>query len=174
MSFDRQVCDQIPHLRRYATALCGDPAAADDLVQASLERALRKRHLFHSRGRMRSWLFRILYRTYLNGHASAYARRESATSEAGESLTTEGSQQLHVHCHDVIAKVDNLPDDQRAALLLMALENPSYREAARILDIKVGTLRSRLARARDAVEQAGQEAVDDHEKAPQRRIRSLQ
>lgn len=151
VNFERQVCDQIPHLRRYARALCGDPAAADDLVQDCLERALRKRHLWRPRGRVRSWLFRILYRTYLNERSSARARREVVTPDAGAPLTAAAGQEAYVQCHDVLAVVDGLPPEQRAALLLMALEAPSYREAARILDINVGTLRSRLSRAREAV-----------------------
>lgn len=76
MSFEQQICDQIPHLRRYATALCGDPGAADDLVQDCLERALRKRHLWRPSGRLRSWLFRMLYRLYINQRTSAPVRKE--------------------------------------------------------------------------------------------------
>lgn len=124
---------------------------ADDLVQDCVERALRNRHLWRPRGRLRSWLFRILYRTYLNDCASARARREVVTPDAGAALTVAPVQEAHVECHDVLAVVDELPEDQRAAMLLMALEGPSYREAARILEINIGTLRSRLARAREFV-----------------------
>lgn len=151
MTFENRVCEEIPHLRRYARALCGEPAAADDLVQDCLERALRKRHLWRPKGRLRAWLFRILYRTYLNERGSARTRREVVTPRAGAPLATEGGQETHAQCHDVLAVVDGLPPEQRAALLLMALEGPSYRDAARILDINIGTLRSRLARARETV-----------------------
>lgn len=151
MSFEDQICDQIPHLRRYARALCRDATAAEDLVQNCLERALRKRHLWRPSGRVRSWLFRILYRLYLNDRASAPVRREVITPDAGELNQQEGLQESHTQCHQILGVVNELPAEQRAALLLMALENPGYREAARILDIPVGTLRSRLARAREAV-----------------------
>jgi RNA polymerase sigma-70 factor (ECF subfamily) len=169
VSFERQVCDQIPHLRRYARALCGDVSAADDLVQDCLERALRKRYLWQPGGRLRAWLFRILYRTYLNDRASARARREVTTPDAGASLTEFPAQEAHVQCHDVLAVVDELPPEQRDALLLMALEGPSYREAARIFEINVGTLRSRLARARETVRQrCGREPSAD-----ERRLRRV-
>lgn len=153
MSFERQVCEQLPHLRRYARSLCGDPAAADDLVQDCLERALRKRHLWRPKGRLRAWLFRILYRTYLNDRTSARTRREVVTPHAGDPLIARGTQEAHAHCHDIMAIVDGLPSGQRAAVLLMAVEGPSYRDAARILDINIGTLRSRLARARETIRQ---------------------
>lgn len=151
MNFEQQVCDQVPHLRRYARALCGDSFTAEDLVQDCLERALRKRHLWRPHGRMRAWLFRILYRLYLNERASARMRRETVTPDAGASLVTAASQEAYAQCHDVLAVIDGLPPEQRAALLLIALEGPSYREAARILGINVGTLRSRLSRAREEV-----------------------
>lgn len=169
MSFERQVCDQIPHLRRYARALCGDAAVADDLVQDCLERALRKRHLWRPRGRIRGWLFRILYRTYLNDRSSARTRREVVTPDAGEPLVAAGSQEAHAQCHEVLAVVDGLPAEQRAALLLMAFEGPSYQEAARILDINVGTLRSRLSRAREAVRRSSERDLP----AGERRLRRV-
>lgn len=90
---------------------------------------------------------------YLNERASAPVRREEITPHAGDTQQEVGSQEMHVEVHQVLDVVDKLPLEQRAALLLMALENPGYREAARILDIKTGTLRSRLARAREAVRQ---------------------
>ncbi|MEX2488620.1 MAG: sigma-70 family RNA polymerase sigma factor, partial [Pseudomonadales bacterium] len=143
LDFEQRICDQIPHLRRYARALCRDATLADDLVQNCLERALCKRHLWRPSGRIRSWLFRMMYRIYLNDRASAPVRREEITPDAGDSQTEDGSQEMHVEVHQVLHVVDKLPLEQRAALLLMALENPGYREAARILDINVGTLRSR-------------------------------
>lgn len=153
MSYEQQVCDQIPHLRRYALALCGDPAEADDLLQDCLERALRKRHLWRPGSRLRAWLFRMLYRLYLNQRASAPRRREVTDPDPGAWRTVPPSQEEHAECLRALADLDQLPTEQRAALLLVALENPGYREAARILDIKVGTLRSRLSRARETLRQ---------------------
>ncbi|HAB06561.1 MAG TPA: hypothetical protein DCE35_14920, partial [Alcanivorax sp.] len=93
MSFEQQICDQIPHLRRYATALCGDPGAADDLVQDCLERALRKRHLWRPSGRLRSWLFRMLYRLYINQRTSAPVRKEQPRADAGLDQTVAADQE---------------------------------------------------------------------------------
>lgn len=151
VGFEQRISEHIPDLRRYAQALCRDPAAADDLVQDCLERALRKRHLWRPRGRLRSWLFRILYRIHLNEQSSARVRRESLRADADHTLAAEPRGDARVRCGDVVAALDVLPPEQQAALLLMVLEAPSYREAARILDVNVGTLRSRLSRARETL-----------------------
>lgn len=160
MSYEQQVCDQIPHLRRYALALCGDPAQADDLVQDCLERALRKRHLWRPGGRLRAWLFRMLYRLYLNQRASAPRRREVTDPDAGQDQAVAPRQEDHAECLRALEDLDRLPTEQRAALLLVALENPGYREAARILGIKVGTLRSRLSRARETLREQRDRAAE--------------
>ena len=118
MSFEQQICDQIPHLRRYATALCGDPGAADDLVQDCLERALRKRHLWRPSGRLRSWLFRMLYRLYINQRTSAPVRKEQPRADAGLDQTVAADQEDHVECQQALEALDQLPTEQRAALLL--------------------------------------------------------
>src|SRR5690606_30028506 len=96
VNYERRVCEQIPHLRRYARALCGDVNVADDLVQDCLEQALRKRHLWQPEGRLRSWLFRILYRTWLNQLGSARCRREVVTDDPGLALGAEASQEGEV------------------------------------------------------------------------------
>lgn len=143
---------EIPALRCYARALCRDAVRADDLVQDCLERALRKRHLWARRGSLRAWLFRILYREFLNGKRR---KRESAPHLSIEhdapTLTQPPSQSDHAHCRDVLTALAALPRDQRSAIALIALENFSYDEAAQILGVPVGTLRSRLARGRQAL-----------------------
>jgi len=168
MHFEKQICEQIPHLQRYALALCRNPMEADDLVQDCLERALRKRHLWRW-GRLRPWLFRMLYNLYLNHRQSASQRREIVTAEAGEELTTASNQQPHAECVRALENIQGLPEDQRTALLLVVLEGTSYRESARILSIQVGTLRSRLARARETLRR--QEQVASNEVRPLRRVK---
>lgn len=155
MTFEKQICEQMPHLQRYALALCQDPALAEDLVQDCLERALRKRHLWRW-GRLRPWLFRMLYNLYINHRQSAWQRRETSFSESEEELTFSANQQSHAECLLALQKIQQLPEDQRAALLLVVLEGTNYRESAHILGIKVGTLRSRLSRARESLRQRQQ------------------
>lgn len=141
---------EIPRLRRYALALAGEPAAADDLVQDCLERAIRKRHLWQRHGSIRAWLYRILFNVYLNQRTQrARRQRQLPLDLASDALAVPARQEHRVDCTDIAAAMHSLPDDQRAAILLTALEGLSYDEAAAILDIPVGTLRSRLSRARD-------------------------
>lgn len=152
--FERNVCEQIPHLRRYAYVLSGDVSRADDLVQDCLERALKKRNLWRRSGSLKSWLFKMLYRLHINHVQSAPQRREVSGSDSDLDRPDGANQEWHIACQQALQEVDGLPADQRDALLLMVLEGPSYSEAADILGVKVGTLRSRLARARDALRQA--------------------
>jgi len=153
VTFETKICEQIPHLRRYARALCDDPVNADDLVQDCLERALNKRHLWRPRSRMRPWLFRMMYRQYLNRVGSARARREVTFQDPAADLCAGGDQSTLANSYDVLTAVGTLPPEQRAVLMLMVLEAPDYREAASLLGIRVGTVRSRLSRARESVRQ---------------------
>lgn len=171
MSFERRICDQIPHLQRYARALCDNPGQAEDLVQDCLERALRKRHLWMPGRSVRPWLFRMLYRLYLNDRASARARRESLTPDAGLERPQEARQEPFLACHEAMEAMRALPREQRAALLLMVLESPGYAEAARILGIKVGTLRSRLSRARETLREVLDSPARDDGRPRLRRVK---
>ncbi|KEZ78438.1 RNA polymerase sigma factor [Salinisphaera hydrothermalis] len=142
---------EIPHLRRYARALLRDREAADDLVQDTLERAWRKRHLWRPHGRLRGWLFRVLYRLYLDGHPAPTRDRDKLIALDAIALDPRdraASNGLQLHCRDVLAAMDRLSPEHRAILMLAALEQPSYRDGARMLGIRVGTFRSRLSRAR--------------------------
>lgn len=138
-------------MRRYAFALVNDPVFADDLVQDCLEQALWKWWLWKPKGRMRSWLFRMLYRVYLNQRKKY--RRDMAVLPLGdghEPVSGAAPQGLTVELREIAVAIDGLPDDQRAAPLLVVLEGTDYDETAWILDIPVGTLRSRLSRGREA------------------------
>jgi RNA polymerase sigma-70 factor, ECF subfamily len=136
---------EIPHLRRFAHALTGDPTEADDLVQDCLERALRKWFLWRRRGRLRSWLFRVLYRVFLND------RRGRGPERSGSALLEPGPAAAPptIECVDTVHALERLGEEQRTAILLVALEDLSYEEAARVMRIPVGTLRSRIHRGRE-------------------------
>lgn len=146
------IARQIPHLRRYAIVLTKSETQADDLVQDCLERGLRKRHLWHRTGSLRSWLFRMLYRTHIDRQRSR--RREDIPVEAGvvDAAVTQPPEQEHaVELRNITDALDRLPGDQRATVLLVALEGFAYDEVAEIMDVPVGTVRSRLSRGRQTL-----------------------
>jgi len=138
---------QLPGLRRYARALTGDLWAADDLVQDTLERACAKWTLWRVGSDLRAWLFTLMHNLYLNQRRSAPAasvRVDLADVEddlPGE--TTPADVGL-----DLDRCLQRLPHDQRAVLLLVALEDMSYQQVATVLSVPVGTVMSRLSRAR--------------------------
>jgi RNA polymerase sigma-70 factor (ECF subfamily) len=134
----------IPALRRYARALTRNADVADDLVQDTLVRALRSEHLFHG-GEVRSWLYTIL--TNLNrNRLSSLARRPIHTSiEDDDAIDLAGPE---AGMRDVERALGTLVEDQRVALLLVVLEGLTYREVAEIQGVPIGTVMSRLARAR--------------------------
>ncbi|MDE3121950.1 MAG: sigma-70 family RNA polymerase sigma factor [Paracoccaceae bacterium] len=140
----------IPALRRYAHALERDRDAADDLVQDTLERALSRRAQWRGEGSVRAWLFGILQNRYRDT-----LRRAGPRLVTVEDLATEparpGAQEGQMALREVHDAMGRLPADQRAALLLVALEGMSFDEAARVLGLPRGTLMSRLARARAAL-----------------------
>lgn len=141
----------IPALRRYARALCGSPDTADDLVQDCLERAIRKQGRFAADTDLKAWLFTVL----LNLFRNARRRDRRARFDPLESLPAEppqpASQPGRLALAEASRAIARLPDEQREALLLVVLEGTSYADAATILDIPVGTLMSRLGRARKSL-----------------------
>jgi RNA polymerase sigma factor (sigma-70 family) len=141
----------IPALRRYARTFLRDAVAADDLVQDTLERAVSRWHQRRPEGNTRSWLFAILHNLAIN-RLRQTARRGSMLlplEEAQESdVGTPSTQEDRLRAREILAAVDQLPDDHRSVLLLVSVEDLSYAEAARVLDVPVGTVMSRLARAR--------------------------
>ena len=159
---------EIPRLRRYARSLTGDSDAADDLVQDCMERAIRKRHLWRRHGSIRSWLYRVLYNVFLNRIQGDRSRRHVPLDRVDGVLTTPARQEQEIHCKDVVAAMQALPDEQRAAMALTAVEGLSYDEAAEILDVPIGTLRSRLFRARDRLRELYDETPM---RAPLRRVK---
>jgi RNA polymerase sigma-70 factor (ECF subfamily) len=140
----------IPSLRRYAQTFVRDAAAADDLVQDTLVRAISRWHQRRSDSDTRSWLFTILHNLAVNQLRRAARRgRELSLNDSGESdIAVPATQEHALRYADLLAAVRRLPDDQRGVLLLISIEEVSYAEAARILDIPIGTVMSRLARAR--------------------------
>lgn len=143
---------EIPRLRRYARALARDMATADDLVQDCLARALGKLHLWQEGSDLRAWLFTILHNQYVNQVRRAV--REGAAvglSETEPQLMRAPHQGNRLEVRDLDRAMAKLPEEQRAVILLVGLEGMRYEEAAEVLDVPVGTVRSRLSRGRDAL-----------------------
>lgn len=142
--FRQAVEAAIPALRRYARALTHNADIADDLVQDTLVRALRSEHLFHG-GDVRSWLYTIL--TNLNrNRLRSLARRPALTPiEDNDASDMAGPE---AGGRDIERALATLVEDQRSALLLVVLEGLTYREVAEIQGVPIGTVMSRLARAR--------------------------
>ena len=149
-----QVEPLIPALRRYARALMRDRASADDLVQDCLERAV-SRWYQRRDGDLRAWLFTILHNLAVNQFRKTASRGRHVTiDETNEdSFGEAAAQEQKLMYQDVLAKLARLPADQREVLLLVAVEDLSYAEAAKVLGIPVGTVMSRLSRARDRLQQ---------------------
>jgi RNA polymerase sigma factor (sigma-70 family) len=149
-----QVEPLIPALRRYARALVRNRATADDLVQDCLERAVRRWHQ-HRDGEVRAWLFAILHNLAVDQFRKVALRgRHVAIDATNENDFSEAAAQEHrLICQDVMNKLARLPEEQRAVLLLVAVEDLSYADAAKVLDIPVGTVMSRLSRARERLQQ---------------------
>lgn len=137
----------IPRLRRYARALAGDRAAADDLVQDTLERAWAKLHLFRGGTDLRAWLFTVMHNVHVNQVRAA--RPTDALDEDMPELAQRAVQGDALVVRDLERALAALPAAQREVLLLVALEDLSYEETAQVLGIPIGTVMSRLARARE-------------------------
>lgn len=145
----------IPSLRRYARALLHDRDAADDLVQSTLERALTRWRLRRPGGDLRAWLFAIERNLYLDQRRRAIRRGSAVDIDSRGTLAdgTAGPERSLI-ARDALARLDDLPEDQRSLLLLIGVEELSYEQAARVFDVPVGTIMSRLSRAREALRQS--------------------
>lgn len=139
---------QIPALRRYAYALLRDHDLADDLVQDTLERALSRWRLRRDDGDLRAWLFAIQRNLYVNRWRQHRRRGTAITLDEVPTQGTAPNQEAVLEVHDVLAAMDHLPEEQKSLLLLVGVEDFSYDDAARILGMPIGTVMSRLSRAR--------------------------
>lgn len=138
----------IPSLRRYAYALVRDHDAADDLVQDTLERALSRWYLRRDGGDVRAWLFAILRNLHVSGWRQNQRRGVHVPIDRTPLPGTPPLQEAMLETRDVLAALDQLPEEQKSLLLLVGVEDFSYDAAARILGLPIGTVMSRLSRAR--------------------------
>lgn len=152
--FGDQLVAVLPRLRRFARGLTGSSVEADDLVQAACERALARRHQFQEGTRFDSWMFRIVQTIWIDQIRSREVRKSDG--DIGDDRLGSDEPVRRVEARLTLAEVrravDRLSPDQRAALLLVTVEGLSYKEAAEVVDVPVGTIMSRLARARIALQ----------------------
>jgi RNA polymerase sigma factor (sigma-70 family) len=139
---------QIPALRRYALGLSRDHHAADDLVQDCLERAVSRWVLRRQDGDLRAWLFTILRNLYISSRRSQNRRGISVEVEEFIASDSYPDPEARLGARDILAALDQLSEEQKSILLLVGVEDFAYDEAARMLNIPIGTVMSRLSRAR--------------------------
>ncbi|WP_281300488.1 MULTISPECIES: RNA polymerase sigma factor [unclassified Iodidimonas] len=144
------IAREIPALRRYARILMRGRGDKDDLVQDTLERVIRKSHSWRREGSIRSWLYRVQYTVFLNRYSKQANLKEVAADDMSENpaLSINASQDVRLECHRMFKALENLKPRHSEVLLLVAVEGFSYDQAAQIMNIPVGTVRSRLTRAR--------------------------
>jgi RNA polymerase sigma-70 factor (ECF subfamily) len=153
--FSDQLVAVLPKLRRFARGLTGKAAEADDLVQAACERALARAHQFEEGTRFDSWMFRIVQTIWIDQLRAREVRKEDG-DVAEERLGSDAPVrriEARLALAEIRQAVELLPPDQRTTLMLVTVEGLSYKEAAAVAGVPVGTIMSRLARARVALHQ---------------------
>ncbi|HJS84099.1 MAG TPA: sigma-70 family RNA polymerase sigma factor [Acetobacteraceae bacterium] len=153
----------IPALRRYAATLLRDRQEVDDLVHDCLVRALDQIHTRRAGADMRAWLFAIMHNLFVDRLRQRKRRGAPLPAEelGNAAPSTRAGQEEHVHAADIISAMQLLPEEQRSVLLLVSVEDLSYAEVAQVLGIPIGTVMSRLARARERLRE-----ITDGQAAP--------
>ncbi|MFN3673468.1 MAG: RNA polymerase sigma factor [Bosea sp. (in: a-proteobacteria)] len=149
-----QIVTMLPRLRRFAHSLAGAADRADDLVQATCERALAASDSWQPGTRLDSWLYRIMQNLWVDDMRRLKTRGHEQRAEEMFELVGENgiaTAEARIAAGEVLQALTRLPEDQRAIVSLVCIEELSYREVASILDIPIGTVMSRLARGRRAL-----------------------
>ncbi len=167
MSLKSELHTHVASLRRYALVLTRDTVAADDLVQETLVKAIAKADTFQPGTDLRPWLFRILHNTHVSDLRRAKTRADAA-ADLPEPIARE-CQHTQLELKQVLGALDQLPEAQRVPIVLIALREMSYAEAARSLDVPLGTFMSRLARGREALRRIVQGVASGKLKLMQRK-----
>jgi len=147
--FEARIDALIPRLRRYAFALTGERSLADDLVQDTLERAWTKLHLWRGGSDLRAWLFTIMHNVHVNQVRSRAAAAMMPLDDDLPDTPVRASQADMLEVRDIDAALKRLSVEQREVLLLATVEHMSYQQTAETLGIPIGTVMSRIARARE-------------------------
>lgn len=153
-SFERDLTQLLPRLRRFAHTLSRNPADADDLTQATVERALRSREQWQPGTRLDSWMYRIMRNLWIDtARARMRKDRYEAPEDEAESVGHDPREALDasLELKRAMDAMDRLPDEQREVVALILVEGFGYRETAELLDLPIGTVSSRLVRGRTAL-----------------------
>jgi RNA polymerase sigma-70 factor, ECF subfamily len=153
-TFNEDLIALLPNLRRFALSLCRRADLADDLVQITAERAFAARDRYDRATRLDAWLFRILRNAWID-HARRSVTRGTTIdiSDAPDAATVDGVREIEARLmlRKTEAAMAELPDEQREVMMLVCVEELSYKEAAEVIGVPIGTVMSRLARARIAI-----------------------
>ncbi|GAA0746707.1 RNA polymerase sigma factor [Ideonella azotifigens] len=167
----------VPTLRRYARALMHDPHLADDLVQDCLERVVKRWEQRRHQDDTRQWVFSIAHNLAMDWLRQQRRRGLHLAIEDVEEkeMVTPAAQEAHIRHHELLGFLDRLPHEQRSVILLVSVEDFSYAEAAKALDIPIGTVMSRLARGRERLLRAmeGEPRQQKPERGSQPALRRL-
>ncbi len=150
-NFTAELTEMIPHLRAFARSLCHQHTVADDLVQETLLKALKAKHQFDPTTNLKAWLFTIMRNHFYTSKRNAWRVMDLDKEQAAMQLTKECPQQAKIQVDEVKTALEKLSSDQREALTLVGACGFSYDEAARICGCAVGTVKSRVARAREEI-----------------------
>lgn len=152
LSFENELVALLPRLRRFAHALSRSPSDADDLTQATVERALRSRDQWQPGTRLDSWAYRIMRNLWIDtARARSRKAKFEAAPEEAERVGRLGGMEAASELSRVMAAMQQLPDEQREVVALILVEGYGYRETAELLDLPIGTVSSRLVRGRAAL-----------------------
>jgi RNA polymerase sigma-70 factor, ECF subfamily len=171
-SFKHDLVAEIPNLRAFAASLCGSVTLADDLVQDTLLRAWSNSDKFQAGTSLRAWLFTILRNTYYSHYRKRSREVLDPDGVYSEKLITIGDQESHLDLADFRKALAKLPPEQREVLTMIGATGLSYEEAAEICGVAIGTIKSRLNRARsklgellavdvDAIHRTGKTAAEE-------------
>lgn len=149
-----EVTSHVTSLRRYALVLVGDPHEADDLVQEALARVLSHMRAWRPVRDLRAYLFTTMHNVFIDSTRKRHNRSDHVPiDDVLGTLSLPATQPRRLEFRDLLQGLKALPEQQREVLLLVGLEGMSYLEAARILDVPIGTIMSRLSRGREALRQ---------------------
>lgn len=148
----RKLCELLPRMRRFARSLTGNPHDADDLVQTAVERALARSSQWREERGLEAWVFGIVRNAWIDELRSRRRRWKIFAPEKDGYEAIDGSACDQVETMSVEAAMARLPANQRIAVSLVLVEGLSYKEAAAVLEVPIGTVTSRLARGRDALQ----------------------